>query len=59
MMQRMLAKQRKRDPDEGRSQVEDWIENERMLVNSDESGFVAKWGMTSNELRQDCYDFLS
>ena len=39
--ERRMAKKRKRDLDEDRSQIEGVIENERMLA-KDEDGFVAK-----------------
>ena len=61
-MQRMLSvrmpKKRKREVDEDRSLVEGIIRNERMLL-KDEKGFVAKWGMPSNELKGDLKDLLS
>ena len=56
--ERRMAKKRKRDLDEDRSQIEGVIENERMLA-KDEDGFVAKYGMPSNELKEDLYDYYS
>ena len=60
-MQRMLSvrmpKKRKRELDEDRSLVEGFIKNQRMLL-KDEKGFEAKWGMSSNDLKGDIYDFL-
>ena len=53
-----MAKKRKREVDEDRSLVEGIIQNERMLL-KDEKGFVAKWGMPSNELKGDLKDLLS
>ena len=52
-----MAKKRKREVDEDRSLMEGIIQNERMLL-KDEKGFVAKWGMPSNDLKGDIYDFL-
>ena len=56
--ERRMAKKRKREVDEDRSLVEGIIRNERMLL-KDEKGFVAKWGMPSNELKGDLKDLLS
>ena len=55
--ERRMAKKRKREVDEDRSLMEGIIQNERMLL-KDEKGFVAKWGMPSNDLKGDIYDFL-
>ena len=56
--ERRMAKKRKRELGEDRSLVEGIVENERMRL-KDEKGFVAQWGMPSNELKGDLNDFLS